>query len=74
MLKAEVTIFRDKSDSVNYLEHRVKDIVSILRKNDVNVTKVTFQEENEDTSYSCNIRECSDYFNRNINSPFSRDK
>ena len=74
MLRAEIKIFRDKSDPVNYLEHRVKDIVSILWKNDVDVTKVTFQEENEDTSYSCNIRKCADYFNRNINSPFSRDK
>lgn len=52
MLRAEVTIFRDKSDPVHYLEHRAKDIVSILWKNDVDVTKVTFQEENEDISYS----------------------
>ena len=74
MLRVEITIFRDKSDSVHYLEHRAKDIASILRKNDVDVTKVTFQEKNEDISYSCNIRECADYFNRNINSPFSRDK
>ncbi|MDY5646798.1 MAG: hypothetical protein SPF22_07345 [Candidatus Onthovivens sp.] len=74
MLRAEVTIFIDKSDPVHYLEHRVKDIVSKLWKNDVGVTKVTFQEENGDTSYSCNIRERADYFNRNINSPFSRDK
>ena len=26
----EVTIFRDKSDPIHYLEHRAKDIVSIL--------------------------------------------
>ena len=74
MLRVEITIFRDKSDPVHYLEHRAKDIASILRKNDVDVKKVTFQEKNEDISYSCNIRECSDYFNRNINSPLSRDK
>ena len=55
MLRAEVTIFRDKSDPVHYLEHRAKDIVSILWKNNVDVTKVTFQEENEDLSYSCYI-------------------
>ena len=52
MLRAEITIFRNKSDPVHYLEHRAKDIVSILWKNDVDVTKVTFQEENEDISYS----------------------
>ena len=46
MLRAEITIFRDKSDPVHYLEHRAKDIVSILWKNDVDVTKVTFQEIN----------------------------
>ena len=74
MLRVEITIFRDKSDSVHYLEHRAKDIASTLWKNDVDVTKVTFQEKNEDISYSCNIGECEDYFNRNINSPFSRDK
>lgn len=51
MLRAEVTIFRDKSDPVHYLEHRAKDIISILWKNDVDVTKVTIQEENEDISY-----------------------
>ena len=73
MIRAEITIFRDKSEPVHYLEHRAKDIVSILWKNDVDVTKVTFQEKNEDISYSC-IREYEDYFNRNINSPFSRDK
>ena len=44
MLRAEVTIFRDKSDPVHYLEHRAKDIVSILWKNDVDVTRVKFQE------------------------------
>ena len=52
MLRVEITIFRDKSDPVHYLEHRAKDIVSILWKNGVDVTKVTFQEENEDISYS----------------------
>ena len=52
MLRAEVTIFRDKSDPVHYLEARAKDIVSILWKSDVDVIKVTFQEENEDISYS----------------------
>ena len=55
MLRAEVTIFRDKSDPVHYLEHRAKDIVSILWKNNVDVTKVTFQEENGDLLYSCYI-------------------
>ena len=44
MLRAEVTIFRDKSDHVHYLEHRAKDIVSILWKNNVDVTRVKFQE------------------------------
>ena len=52
MLRAEITIFRDKSDPVHYLEHRAKDIISILWENDVDVTKVTFQEENGDFSYS----------------------
>lgn len=52
MLRAEVTIFRDKSDPVHYLEARAKDIVSILWKNNVDVTKVIFQEENGDISYS----------------------
>lgn len=56
MLRAEITIFRDKSDPVHYLEHRAKDIVSILWKNDVDVTKVIFQEENKDTSYSYYIK------------------
>ena len=59
MLRAEVKIFRDKSDPVHYLEHRVKDIVSILWKNDVDVTKVTFQEENGDISYSCYIEDAN---------------
>lgn len=45
MLRVEITIFRDKSDPVHYIEHRAKDIVSILWENDVDVTKVTFQEE-----------------------------
>ena len=52
MLRAEITIFRDKSDPVHYLEHRAKDIISILWENDADVTKVTFQEENGDFSYS----------------------
>ena len=47
MLRAEITIFRDKSDPVHYLEHRAKDIISILWKNDVDVTKVTFQEKDK---------------------------
>ena len=51
MLRAEITIFRDRSDPVHYLEHRAKDIVSILWKNDVDVTKVIFQEENVGISY-----------------------
>lgn len=55
MLRAEITIFRDKSDPVHNLEHRAKDIVSILRKNNVDVTKVTLLEENEDLSYCCYV-------------------
>ena len=66
MLRAEVTIFRDKSDPVHYLEHRAKDIVSILWKNDVDVTKVTFQEENEDISYSRYIEGANMERNRHI--------
>ena len=46
MIRAEVTIFGDKSEYCHYLEKRAKDIVSILLKNNVDVTKVTFQEEN----------------------------
>ena len=45
MIRAEVTIFGNKSDTVHYLENRANDIVSILLKNNVDVTKVTFQEE-----------------------------
>ena len=55
MIRAEITIFGDKSEYCNYLENRAKDIVSILLKNNVDVTRVTFQEENVDTSYSCYI-------------------
>lgn len=55
MLRAEVTIFGNKSEYCHYLEHRAKDIVSILWKNNVDVIKVTFQEENEDLLYSCYI-------------------
>lgn len=51
MITAEITIFRNKSDTVHYLENRAKDIISILWKNNVDVTKVTIQEENEDISY-----------------------
>ena len=53
MIRAEITIFGDKSDPVHYLEHRAKDIVSILQENNVDVTKVTLLEENEDLSYRC---------------------
>ena len=66
MLRVEVTIFRDKSDPVHYLEHRAKDIVSILWKNDVDVTKVTFQEENGDISYSRYIGSANMERNRHI--------
>ena len=45
MIRAEVTIFGNKSDTVHYLENRANDIVSILQENNVDVTKVTFQEE-----------------------------
>lgn len=55
MIRAEVTIFGNKSEYCNYLENRAKDIVSILWKNNVDVTKVTFQEENGDLSYSCYV-------------------
>ena len=44
MIRAEVTIFGNKSEYCNYLENRANDIVSILLKNNVDVTKVTFQE------------------------------
>ena len=53
MIRAEVTIFGNKSDPVHYLENRAKDIVSILLKNNVDVTRVTFQEEKENLSYCC---------------------
>ena len=55
MIRAEVTIFGNKSDPVQYLEHRANDIVSILLKNNVDVTKVAFQEEKEDLSYRCYV-------------------
>ena len=44
MIRAEVTIFGNKSEYCHYLENRANDIVSILWKNNVDVTKVTFQE------------------------------
>ena len=53
MIRAEVTIFGDKSEYCNYLENRANDIVSILQENNVDVTKVIFQEEKVDTSYRC---------------------
>ena len=43
MIRAEVTIFGNKSEYCHYLENRANDIVSILWKNNVDVTKVTFQ-------------------------------
>lgn len=46
MIRAEVTIFGNKSEYCHYLENRAKDIVSILLQNNVDVTRVTFQEEN----------------------------
>ena len=55
MIRAEITIFGDKSDHCNYLENRAKDIVSILLKNNVDVTRVTFQEENREEENSCYI-------------------
>ena len=55
MIRAEVTIFGNKSEYCNYLENRAKDIVSILLKNNVDVTKVTFQEENREEENSCYI-------------------
>ena len=61
MLRAEVTIFGDKSEYCNYLENRAKDIVSILQENNVDVTKVIFQEENREGENSCYIcREIED--------------
>ena len=53
MIRAEVTIFGNKSEYCNYLENRANDIVSILQENNVDVTKVIFQEEKVDTSYRC---------------------
>ena len=53
MIRAEVTIFGNRSEYCHYLENKAKDIVSILQENNVDVTKVTFQEENEDLSYCC---------------------
>lgn len=55
MIRAEITIFGNKSEYCNYLENRAKDIVSILLQNNVDVTKVTFQEEKEDLSYRCYV-------------------
>ena len=56
MIRAEVTIFGNKSDPVHYLENRAKDIVSILWKNNVDVTRVIFQEETREGENSCYIR------------------
>ena len=56
MIRAEVTIFGNKSEYCHYLENRAKDIVSILWKNNVDVTRVTFQEENREEENSCYIR------------------
>lgn len=55
MIRAEVTIFGNKSEYCNYLENRAKDIVSILQENNVDVTRVTFQEENREEENSCYI-------------------
>ena len=55
MIRAEITIFGNKSEYCNYLENRANDIVSILLQNNVDVTKVTFQEEKEDLSYRCYV-------------------
>ena len=55
MIRAEITIFGNKSDPVHYIENRANDIISILLKNNVDVTKVTFQEEKEDLSYRCYV-------------------
>lgn len=57
MIRAEVTIFGNKSEYCHYLENRAKDIVSILLKNNVDVTKVIFQEENREEENSCYIME-----------------
>ena len=54
MIRAEITIFGDKSKYCHYLENRAKDIVSILLNNNVDVTRVTFQEENREEN-SCYI-------------------
>ena len=56
MIRAEVTIFGNKSDTVHYLENRANDIVSILQENNVDVTKVTFQEETREGENSRYIR------------------
>ena len=56
MIRAEVTIFGNRSEYCNYLENRANDIVSILWKNNVDVTKVTFQEETREGENSCYIR------------------
>ena len=55
MIRAEVTIFGNKSEYCNYLENRAKDIVSILWQNNVDVTRVTFQEETREEENSCYI-------------------
>lgn len=55
MIRAEVTIFGNKSEYCNYLENRANDIVSILWKNNVDVTRVIFQEENREEENSCYI-------------------
>ena len=61
MIRAEVTIFGNKSEYCHYLENRANDIVSILLKNNVDVTRVTFQEENREEENSCYIcREIED--------------
>lgn len=56
MIRAEVTIFGNKFEYCHYLENRANDIVSILLKNNVDVTRVTFQEENREVENSCYIR------------------
>ena len=55
MIRAEVTIFGNRSEYCHYLENRAKDIIDILWKNNVDVTRVTFQEENREEENSCYI-------------------
>ena len=55
MIRAEVTIFGNRSEYCHYLENRAKDIVSILWKNNIDVTRVIFQEENREEENSCYI-------------------